>query len=209
MNDQRKWTIRSKPLLKTEQNEGLRISLLGGFQLRQGDESFGPERFRLHKACSLVKLLALAPHCRLPRDQLLEWLWPDGEPQASTNSLHQALRSARQVLETLEPPCYIHLEDETLTLHSVLELWVDVEAFEAAAVQARQSKDASLFQAALNRAAVNAAEAVLVGDQYKNDILGAQGVGMKAMLIDRLDQLTNITDCPRLRTLTEVVNHLV
>jgi HAD superfamily hydrolase (TIGR01549 family) len=69
--------------------------------------------------------------------------------------------------------------------------------------------DPRIFQAALNRAAVNAAEAVLVGDQYKNDILGAQGVGMKAMLIDRLDQLTNITDCPHLRTLTEVVNHLV
>jgi putative hydrolase of the HAD superfamily len=65
-----------------------------------------------------------------------------------------------------------------------------------------------IFQAALQRAKVNAAEAVLVGDQYKNDILGARGVGMKPILIDRLDQSTDITDCPRLKSLTEVVDHL-
>jgi HAD superfamily hydrolase (TIGR01549 family) len=68
--------------------------------------------------------------------------------------------------------------------------------------------DPRIFQAALKRANVAATEAVLVGDQYKNDILGARGVGMKGILIDRQDMLSDITDCPRLRTLTEVVNHL-
>jgi putative hydrolase of the HAD superfamily len=68
--------------------------------------------------------------------------------------------------------------------------------------------DPRIFQAALKRAAVTAAEAVLVGDQYKNDILGARGVGMKGILIDRQNMLTDVRDCPRLRTLTEVVNHL-
>lgn len=68
--------------------------------------------------------------------------------------------------------------------------------------------DPRIFQAALKRAGVKAAEAVLVGDQYKNDILGARGVGMKGILIDRHNMFSDITDCPRLRTLTEVVNHL-
>jgi putative hydrolase of the HAD superfamily len=65
-----------------------------------------------------------------------------------------------------------------------------------------------IFQAALQRANVTAAEAVLVGDQYKNDIMGARGVGMKSILIDRLDQSTDITDCPRLKSLLEVVDYL-
>jgi HAD superfamily hydrolase (TIGR01549 family) len=65
-----------------------------------------------------------------------------------------------------------------------------------------------IFLAALKRAAVNAPEAILVGDQYKNDIVGARGVGMKALLIDRFDQSTDVTDTPRLHSLTEVVNYL-
>ncbi len=68
--------------------------------------------------------------------------------------------------------------------------------------------DPRIFQAALKRADVTAAEAVLVGDQYKNDILGARGVGMKGILIERHNMLSDITDCPRLHTLTEVGNYL-
>ena len=65
-----------------------------------------------------------------------------------------------------------------------------------------------IFQAALQRANVTAAEAVLVGDQYKNDILGARGVGIKPLLIDRDNQSADVADCPRLKSLTEVVDYL-
>jgi putative hydrolase of the HAD superfamily len=65
-----------------------------------------------------------------------------------------------------------------------------------------------IFQAALQRANVTAPEAILVGDQYKNDILGARGVGIKPLLIDRDNQSANITDCPHLKSLTEVVDYL-
>jgi hypothetical protein len=37
-----------------------KISLLGGFRLQQGDKLVGTEQFRLRKACSLIKILALA-----------------------------------------------------------------------------------------------------------------------------------------------------
>ena len=135
---------------KIGSGEGLRVSLLGGFQLHQGLDTYGPERFRLRKACDLVKLLALAPRHRLQRDQVLEWLWPDRDPEASANSLYQTLHSARLVLESLQPPCYIRFEDEFLCLQSDPPLWVDVEAFDAAAAQARQRQDPSLYQAAID-----------------------------------------------------------
>ena len=44
---------------------------------------------------------------------------------------------------------------------------------------------APIFQAALHRLGAEAAEAVHVGDQYASDIVGALGVGMGAVLIDR------------------------
>jgi len=65
-----------------------------------------------------------------------------------------------------------------------------------------------IFLAALKRAGVEASEAVYVGDQYNIDIVGAQGVGMKAVLIDRYDLFTEITYCPRIKTLSEIPGQL-
>ena len=61
-----------------------------------------------------------------------------------------------------------------------------------------------IFLKALQLAHVNAAEAIHVGDQYQNDVLGARGVGISPILLDRADYYTEITDCPRIRSLTEV-----
>jgi FMN phosphatase YigB (HAD superfamily) len=42
-----------------------------------------------------------------------------------------------------------------------------------------------IFLLALEKAGVLPAEAIFIGDQYEQDILGARGVGMKPVLIDR------------------------
>ncbi len=65
-----------------------------------------------------------------------------------------------------------------------------------------------IFRAALQRAGVKAAEAVHVGDQYKIDITGARGVGISPILLDRYDQYSDVKDCPRIKTLPEVVQYL-
>jgi len=61
-----------------------------------------------------------------------------------------------------------------------------------------------IFQAALKKAQVKPEEVIYTGDQYDLDIVGAQGVGMKALLIDRNDYFPDITDCPRIRSLAEI-----
>lgn len=65
-----------------------------------------------------------------------------------------------------------------------------------------------IFLAALRQAGVEASETVYIGDQYNLDIVGARGVGMKAVLIDRYDLFPEITDCPRIKTLGEVTEQL-
>ena len=67
---------------------------------------------------------------------------------------------------------------------------------------------APIFLAAMKRANVTAAEAVHVGDQYKVDVEGARGVGIKGILLDRFDYATDITDCPRIHSLAELVDYL-
>jgi len=65
-----------------------------------------------------------------------------------------------------------------------------------------------IFQAALKKAQVKPGEAIYVGDQYNLDVVGARNVGMKAMLIDRNDYFTDITDCPRIHSLTDIIEYV-
>ena len=65
-----------------------------------------------------------------------------------------------------------------------------------------------IFLAALERAGVDASAAIYVGDQYETDVIGARGVGIKPILIDRYDLLPEVRDCPRIHTVAEVTNHI-
>ena len=65
-----------------------------------------------------------------------------------------------------------------------------------------------IFLAALDKAGVNASEVVHVGDQYKLDVIGARAVGINPILIDRYDIYSEVSDCPRIHSLTELAQHL-
>jgi putative hydrolase of the HAD superfamily len=65
-----------------------------------------------------------------------------------------------------------------------------------------------IFLAALERAGVSASEAIHVGDQYHSDVVGAKGVGISPLLLDRDGFWEGVSDCPRIRSLGETVNYL-
>jgi putative hydrolase of the HAD superfamily len=61
-----------------------------------------------------------------------------------------------------------------------------------------------IFLAALQRASVEPAEAVHVGDQHRSDVLGARAVGIHPVLIDRDGWHPQVDDCPRIASLAEL-----
>ncbi|MBE9512734.1 MAG: HAD-IA family hydrolase [Chloroflexi bacterium] len=65
-----------------------------------------------------------------------------------------------------------------------------------------------IFLAALKRAGVSAQEALYIGDQYQTDVVGARGVGITPILVDRFDLAPEVSDCPRIHSLTELVQYL-
>jgi len=65
-----------------------------------------------------------------------------------------------------------------------------------------------IFQAALKQAGVRAPEAIYIGDQYQIDVIGANKAGMKGVLLDRGNYFEEVTDSPRVRSLTQLVEHL-
>src|ERR671930_2059658 len=98
----------------------LRLQLLGGFRVWVGSQEIPAAAWRLRKAASLLKLLALAPGQRLHREQVLDLLWPDLPPAAAANNLHSTLYVARRALASELTPAarspYLRLQDEQLVL---------------------------------------------------------------------------------------------
>jgi putative hydrolase of the HAD superfamily len=71
-----------------------------------------------------------------------------------------------------------------------------------------EKPDPRTFHAALEPLAVDPARALHVGDQPRSDIVGARGVGMQAVLIDRYHRHHG-TDIPTVHTLTELADTIV
>src|SRR5947209_625691 len=128
------------------------IDLLGRFQVTVRGRAIEDTAWRRERAASLVKILALAPHHRLHREQVMELLWPDSAPGAGSNALHQVIHVARRILQAEEPvaPSPLHLRNEIVSLAPAESLWVDAEAFETGAALARQARDPIALESALD-----------------------------------------------------------
>ena len=76
--------------------EDVRVWLLGGFEVSVGSRVVEGDTWRLRKAQSLVKLLALAPRHRLHRERIMDVHWPELDARSQANNLHRTLHLARK-----------------------------------------------------------------------------------------------------------------
>jgi HAD superfamily hydrolase (TIGR01509 family) len=71
-----------------------------------------------------------------------------------------------------------------------------------------EKPDPRTYHAALKPLGVDPARALHIGDQPKSDVVGARGVGMNAVLIDRYHR-HNGADIPTVSTLTELADTII
>ncbi len=76
----------------------IRVRMLGCFLVSVGSRTIEEREWRLRKAASLVKLLALKPGRQMHRERLMGLLWPDLDEKAAANNLRHALHMARKTL---------------------------------------------------------------------------------------------------------------
>jgi predicted ATPase/DNA-binding SARP family transcriptional activator len=131
----------------------VRICLLGGFRLSLGGEDIPSEAWRLRKARTLVKLLALAPGHRLTQEQVGERLWPERDADAVRNNLHQAVHAARNAVSTVQGDArrLLRTGDGLVALNEEdVVVTVDVDEFRRAAGHAQATRDLDACRAARN-----------------------------------------------------------
>ncbi len=132
-------------------DEVLCIDLLGVFSISVGDSVIAEDAWRLRKAKTLVKLLALAPERRLHVDQAAELLWAGRDPDSARNNLHQAIFAARRALDSigLDGSRYLELREELILLSPEDPIRIDAVAFEQLAAAAREQCEPGAYRSAL------------------------------------------------------------
>jgi DNA-binding SARP family transcriptional activator/predicted negative regulator of RcsB-dependent stress response len=112
----------------------LTIYTLGRFAVYRGSELINDSAWKRRKARSLFKLLLLAPQGQLLKERVLEWLWPDQNPERAANNLHRTLFILRRVLEpelvNAADSHYIFFRDGKLALNLEAIAWTDVLEFD-------------------------------------------------------------------------------
>ncbi len=145
----------------------LSIRVLGTFRVSVSSGPIAATSWR-RRAASLVKLLAITPGHRVHREEVLEALWPDSNPETASNNLHQALYVARRTLGQGVAPSrsfdYLRLQGDVIELASPDELEVDLDTFLAVADTARRARSVGAYNAAI---ALYHGD-VLPGDRYED-----------------------------------------
>ena len=76
----------------------LEVSVLGRFAVAIDGVELSAERWPSLRATHLVQLLSLQPRHRMTRDEVIDALWPQLEPEAGAANLRKAAHHARQAL---------------------------------------------------------------------------------------------------------------
>src|ERR1700730_12526059 len=130
--------------------ESLEIYLLGPFRVLVDDRMVTERQWSRRKPALLIKLLALQPHHQLHREQLIELLWPDSDPESTINNLHKAIHLARHALEpelkSAADSHFILTRGQQIVLIAPRKLYIDVEEFERQADAAIKSNDVAVCE---------------------------------------------------------------
>jgi LuxR family maltose regulon positive regulatory protein len=121
----------------------LRVHCLGGFKVRRDRTLVRDAEWKSKRAKTLVKMLAAQDSLSMPREQAMEWLWPDKKPDDPRSAFNSLLHRARKVLEPESGAgkdifC-THSEGDAVTLNRN-RVWTDVGQFLAHLGAARRLK---------------------------------------------------------------------
>lgn len=111
----------------------LEVRMLGGFEVLVDSKPVPDEAWMQRRATDLVKVLALATGHRLPRDEILEMLWPTLGSAAAAANLHKAASYTRRALGDRGA---IVMRKGVVELAPAAEVTTDVERFERGEVDA-------------------------------------------------------------------------
>lgn len=129
------------------------VRTLGAFTIWRGDQEVRDRDWRSSKARQLFQLLLTERGRTLPRDRILDALWPDMEPEPAANNLRVTINRLSKALEPDRPdgapPAYLVQQGDTCGLNPASDLQVDAVDFAAAVEEGQLAAQRGQRQAAM------------------------------------------------------------
>ena len=124
------------------------ITMLGRFEVAVDGRAVSAGEWGRRHATALVKVLALTPHRRLHREQVIDAIWPDDSLAHAVPKLHKAAHFARKATNTVNA---IVLRSDMVALFPGTRVTVDVDEFDSLARIALADGDVVAAEQALAR----------------------------------------------------------
>jgi len=111
----------------------LRVQTLGQFRVERGQQEVAAGDWKRAKARELFQLLLTFYGRSLHREQIIEMLWPESEPEAALRDFKIAYSTVCSVLEPERkrnaPSAFIYRDESHYGLRPEADIWLDVAAF--------------------------------------------------------------------------------
>ena len=185
----------ASPALAPERVAGLEIRCFGRFEVERDGRAV--ENWRRGKARTLLKFLVTQRH-PVPRDVLIELLWPQYDVEPARNSLRVTLHALRQALGSFSQGRaskqeYVVFLDGNFLLNSDCRSWIDVEEFETHFAAGVRLERQQCFAEAMR--AYEQAEALYRDDYLVEDLYEDWALARREQLKDQyLLLLTKLAD---------------
>lgn len=142
------------------------VYCLGPFQVYQDEQPV--EEWPSSKGKIIFKYLVTHRERPVPKEVLMELLWPDNDPDAARNNLNVAVYGLRQALRSTHPH-YSHVlyQDDCYLLNPEIDIWLDSELFMRQIALARSLEQAGELARAME--VFNNAEALWLGEFMEED----------------------------------------
>lgn len=122
----------------------------GPFRVFQDDRLIN--NWNGHKGQLILKYLMTYAGKPVPKEKLMEALWPEADPEATRRNLHQAIYSLRHTLKMKNHILqYILFENECYLLNPEVEVWIDFVEFEQHVRMGRSLETKGDIVAAMNK----------------------------------------------------------
>ena len=142
------------------------VTCLGPFRLFHNEQPVGG--WNGQKGLMILKYLIARHDQPVPKEQLMDVLWPDADPDAARRNLHQAVYSLRQTLKQSCPELQlICFQNERYSLNPDLPIWFDFLEFERHAEEGRRLEKMGSIEGAIQ--AFGIADALYQGHFLEDD----------------------------------------
>ena len=187
---------RDVPTKRRDGEQTLSLYMLSSFQVFQNGKAVSDGLGG--KARQLLKILAANRRRCLPKDLLIEMIWPQGDPSAAAVSLKVAAHNLRSALEpdkqSGNPGNWVIAENGTYRLNPDAEIWLDTDSFRDHYDRGRslQAEGASVDA----RLEFEKADEIYTGDYLEEDMYEDWTVirreELRDLYLDSLGRLANL-----------------